>query len=80
MEQNIYWYTRYYKGEIENPFDQEKEYWAYKYWLYEKDYFVQQSNPNEVDFKEYIIGVITHIADYFSAPFENHLKNYFGNK
>lgn len=77
MDEKQFLYTRFYKGEEENPFDSEEKYWSYKYWFYERDYFVNNPNPNEDDFKEYIFGVINHIADYFYAPFEKHLKNYF---
>ncbi|MGV4413163.1 hypothetical protein [Chryseobacterium sp. T1] len=78
MEKEVYSYTKYFKGEKENPFNEEENYWAYKYWFYEKDYFANNTKPNEEDFKEYILGVIEHIADYFYAPIEKHIKNYFG--
>ena len=80
MENDKYFYTVYYKGENESPFIKEDEYWKGKYWNYEKDYFLSRKNPEEEDFKNYMIGVINHIADYFMCPFEKILKEYFNSK
>lgn len=77
MEEDKFWYTRFYKGEKENPFDPDVKYWAHKYWFYEQDYFVNNPNPNEEEFKDFMIRVISHIADYFYAPFSKSLKDYF---
>lgn len=69
MEEDKFWYTRFYKGEKENPFDPDVKYWAYKYWFYEQDYFVNNPNPNEEEFKDFMIRVISHIAETVSAVY-----------
>mgnify|MGYP000019250395 FL=1 len=48
------------------------------YWNYESLYFVCNKNPNEKEFKEYIIQIIDKLSEYFLS-FEKALKDYFDN-
>lgn len=71
--------TKYYKGEDKNPF--EKETLSESFWNFEREYFLNPNvfqKPNlEEDFKEAMRAYISHIADYFMAPFNNVLEKYF---
>ena len=57
-----YNYPLYYKGEIKGPYENEKK---KMYWNYESLYFVCNKNPNEKEFKEYIIQIIDKLSEYF---------------
>lgn len=48
------------------------------YWNYESLYFVCNKNPNEKEFKEYIIQIIDKLSEYFLS-FGKALKDYFDN-
>ena len=48
------------------------------YWNYASLYFVCNKNPNEKEFKEYIIQIIDKLSEYFLS-FEKALKDYFDN-
>lgn len=73
MENDKYWYTIYYKGEEESPVEGRN----FKlYWWYEKCYFMQTENPNEEDFKDFMIAAIEKVSEHFMS-FEKALKDYF---
>ena len=57
-----YNYSLYYKGESKCPYENEKK---KMYWNYESLYFIGNENPNEEEFKEYIIQIIDKLSEYF---------------
>ena len=48
------------------------------YWNYESLYFVCNKNPNEKEFKEYIIQIIDKLSEY-NLPFQKAFQDYFDN-
>lgn len=73
MKTDKYWFTVYYKGENESPIENGN---YGLYWWYEKCYFEQTNNPNEEDFKNYIIQAIDKVSEHFMS-FDKALKDYF---
>ncbi len=73
MENDKYFYTVYYKGEDESPVESGN----YKlYWWYEKCYFLQTDNPNEDDFKDFMISAIDKVSEHFMS-FNLAMNDYF---
>lgn len=73
MENDKYWYTVYYKGEDESPVKSGN---YALYWWYEKCYFLQSDNPNEEEFKNFMIRAIDKVSEHFMS-FDKALKDYF---
>lgn len=73
MGDDKYYYTVYYKGETESPI---KSGGYPLYWWYERCYFTQTDNPNEEDFKDYMIAAIDKVSEHFKS-FQKALEDYF---